>query len=166
MDGERYIGVALDYSKSSIYSLQWTVENILRKGDQLIVIVVNRDMVLEGGQGHLWEQSGSPLIPLQETQEPGVRSHYQLKDDEEVEKALQEAAVSKKATVLYKVYWGDAKEKICTAVSDAPITLLVMGCRGLGALKRTFMGSVSNYVSNNVNCPVTIVKLPANVSAS
>lgn len=59
MNGERYIGVALDYSKSSIYSLQWTVQNILREGDQLIVIVVNKDMVLEGGQGHLWEQSGS-----------------------------------------------------------------------------------------------------------
>lgn len=38
------------------------------------------------------------LIPLQEIQEPGVRNHYQLKDDEEVEKALQEAAVSKKVT--------------------------------------------------------------------
>jgi hypothetical protein len=59
MDGQRYIGVALDYSKSSVYALQWTVENILREGDQLIVIVVNKDMVLEGGQGHLWEKSGS-----------------------------------------------------------------------------------------------------------
>lgn len=54
------------------------------------------------------------LIPLQEVQEPGVRDHYQLKDDEEVHKALQEAAVSKKVKsqghFLYLLFFSLARQ--------------------------------------------------------
>jgi len=159
MNGERYIGVALDYSPSSKYALKWTLENILRPNDHLIVVVVNKEMLLEGGAGVLWEKTGTPLIPLAAAEDAHTQHNYQLKIDEEVSKILQEAA-AKKITVVYKVYWGDPKEKISSAVVDAPLDNLVMGCRGLSALKRTFMGSVSNYVTNNVPCPVTIVKLP------
>ena len=38
--------------------------------------------------------------------------------------------------VLFKVYWGDAREKICDAVVDLPVDCIVMGSRGLGSLKR------------------------------
>jgi nucleotide-binding universal stress UspA family protein len=159
MNGERYIGVALDYSASAKYALKWTLDNILRPNDHLIVIVVNKDMLLEGGVGVLWEKTGTPLIPLAVAESAQNAQSYQLKMDEEVTKILHEAA-AKKVTVVFKVYWGDPKEKISSAVVDAPLDSLVMGCRGLSAIKRTIMGSVSNYVTNNVPCPVTIVKLP------
>lgn len=159
MSGVRYIGVALDYSPSSKYALKWALDNILRPNDHLIVVVVNREVLLEGGTAVLWEKSGTPFIPLADAEDAHIQRTYQLKIDEEVTKTLHEAA-AKKITVVYKVYWGDPKEKISSAVVDAPLDNLVMGCRGLSALKRTFMGSVSNYVTNNVPCPVTIVKLP------
>lgn len=87
------------------------------------------------------------------------QNQYQLKLDEELTNALHEAT-AKKIVVVFKVYWGDPKEKLCNAAVDAPLDFLVMGCRGLSAVKRTILGSVSNYVTNNVPCPVTIVKLP------
>lgn len=59
MNGERYIGVALDYSPSSKYALKWTIDNILRPNDHLIVVVVNKDFHLEGGTAVLWEKTGS-----------------------------------------------------------------------------------------------------------
>lgn len=49
---------------------------------------------------------------------------------------LTECCLCMQITVVYKVYWGDPKEKISSAVVDAPLDSLVMGCRGLSALKR------------------------------
>ena len=38
--------------------------------------------------------------------------------------------------VLAKIYWGDAREKLCDAVDDLKVDNFVLGCRGLGPLKR------------------------------
>jgi hypothetical protein len=38
--------------------------------------------------------------------------------------------------VVAKVYWGDAKEKICDAVIEIPLDALIMGSRGFGTFKR------------------------------
>ena len=39
-DGERRIGVAMDYSDSSKKALAWAVDNLLRHGDTLVVLHV------------------------------------------------------------------------------------------------------------------------------
>ena len=62
MNGERYVGVALDYSPGSRYALKWTIDNVLRENDHLIILVVNKDSILEGGQAALWESSGTRKI--------------------------------------------------------------------------------------------------------
>jgi nucleotide-binding universal stress UspA family protein len=159
MSAERYFGVALDYSPSSKYALKWAIENVVKEGDHLVLVVVHKE-VLEGGQVHLWGKTGSPLVPYESLTDPSIQKAYQLKWDEEVLHSLKEAVTVKKLTVVAKVYWGDAKEKICDAVIEIPLDALIMGSRGFGTFKRTLLGSVSNHVLNSVPCPVTVVKLP------
>ncbi|CAI7797356.1 unnamed protein product [Closterium sp. NIES-54] len=55
-------------------------------------------------------------------------------------------AVSRKA--------GDARAELCEAVERQAIELLVVGSRGLGAISRAMLGSVSDYLIHNASCPV------------
>ena len=48
--------------------------------------------------------------------------------------------------------------KIVQYAKDESFDLIVMGNRGLSSISRFFMGSVSHYVVDNAQCPVTIVK--------
>ncbi|KAK2979957.1 hypothetical protein RJ640_017972 [Escallonia rubra] len=55
---------------------------------------------------------------------------------------------------------GDPKEIVCQTVEKLDIQLLVLGSHGRGALKRAFLGSVSNYCVHNAKCPVLVVRKP------
>jgi nucleotide-binding universal stress UspA family protein len=47
---------------------------------------------------------------------------------------------------------------ICKAASEINASLVVIGTRGLGKIRRTFMGSVSDYVLHHAHVPVLICR--------
>eukprot|EP01018_Ginkgo_biloba_P029671 Gb_20771 [translate_table: standard] len=56
-----------------------------------------------------------------------------------------------------EVLVGEVKERLCQAVKKHGADFLVMGTHGHGFFKRVFMGSVSDYCSQNATCPVLLV---------
>jgi len=42
-------------------------------------------------------------------------------------------------TVLMKIYWGDARERLCEAIDQVPLDSLTLGNRGLGPLQRCLL---------------------------
>ncbi|KAI5650915.1 hypothetical protein M9H77_36920 [Catharanthus roseus] len=155
---DRRVGVAVDFSPCSRKALNWAVENVVRKGDHLILVTIRPEGHYESGEMQLWETTGSPLIPLSEFSDPHIMKKYGVTPDVETLEIVNTAARQKEIVVLMKIYWGDAREKLCESVDDIPLDCIILGNRGLGTIKRAIMGSVSNYVVNNATCPVTVVK--------
>ncbi|KAK1390383.1 Adenine nucleotide alpha hydrolases-like superfamily protein [Heracleum sosnowskyi] len=158
MEAERRVGVAVDFSDCSKKALKWAIDNVARKGDHLILINIQPEGYYEGGEMQLWEATGSPFVPLSEFSDSNAMKKYGVKPDAETLDIVNTAAAQKEFLALMKIYWGDAREKLCEAVDDIPLSCLVIGNRGLGKIKRAIMGSVSNHVVNNAHCPVTVVK--------
>jgi len=50
------------------------------------------------------------------------------------------------------------KESVVKYAKDKAIETIFVGTRGLGAVKRFFLGSFSNYIVNHADCDVMVVK--------
>ncbi|XP_057492631.1 universal stress protein PHOS32-like [Actinidia eriantha] len=159
MGKARTIGIGMDYTPTSKSALRWTIDNLVESGDLIIIIHV-RSPKSDPTNKKLFENTGSPLIPLEEFREINVSKKYGLTPDLEVLDMLDYASRTKAVEVVAKVYWGDPREKLCGCVENLKIDSLVLGSRGLGVIKRVLLGSVSNYVAQNASCPVTVVKGP------
>lgn len=61
MAGDRRFGVAVDFSKSSKRALSWAIDNLVNKGDTLILIHVKQGE-LDEAKHALWAQSGSRML--------------------------------------------------------------------------------------------------------
>ncbi|CAI9758122.1 unnamed protein product [Fraxinus pennsylvanica] len=153
----RLVGIGMDYSPTSKSALTWAINNLIEEGDQIVVVHVVSPKA-DPTNKQLFEDTGSPLIPLEEFREINVSKHYGLTPDPEVLDMLDTVSRTKRVKVVAKVYWGDPREKLIDAVEQLKLDSLVVGSRGLGVLKRVLLGSVSNYVVHNAPCPVTVVK--------
>ncbi|NNM02424.1 MAG: universal stress protein [Nitrosopumilus sp.] len=62
------------------------------------------------------------------------------------------------ATFKYKTGGGHTGSEIVKAAEKGKFDMIVLGARGIGGAKETFLGSTSNYVMHKTKLPVLIVK--------
>lgn len=53
---------------------------------------------------------------------------------------------------------GDPGHAILTTAEECKATCIVVGSRGVGSLRRTIMGSVSDYILHHSNIPVLVYR--------
>ncbi|HWJ04013.1 MAG TPA: universal stress protein [Verrucomicrobiae bacterium] len=56
-----------------------------------------------------------------------------------------------------QLYMGNPPDKICQLAAEGGYDLIVIGSRGLGAIKGYLLGSVSDRVSHHAKCSVLII---------
>ncbi|RXH81224.1 hypothetical protein DVH24_005138 [Malus domestica] len=158
-DGRHESGSGGGFLAGQQGALKWVVENVVRKCDHLILVVVRPEENYEQGEMQLWGFIGSPLIPVKKFSDPTIMKKYGMTPDAETIN-IANTATQKEVTV------GNAREKILEAIDKTSLSFLVIGNRGLGKLKRVIMGNVSNHIVNNALCPVTVVKTSSESHAS
>ncbi|XP_010516491.1 PREDICTED: uncharacterized protein LOC104792132 isoform X1 [Camelina sativa] len=163
--------VAIDESKNSFDALQWVVEHLRD------VISAEPETGQEGGLLTLVHVHPTYLQYIYPS--GGTASAVYATDSvpEQVRKAREESTTNlftraleicrgKMVKTETMILEGDPKEMICQAVEQTHVDLLVLGSRGLGMIKRAFLGSVSDYCAQHAKRPILIVRPPRETSTS
>ncbi|XP_018434855.1 universal stress protein PHOS34 isoform X2 [Raphanus sativus] len=162
--------VAIDESDSSFYALQWVIDHFSN------LLMTTEAAQAEGGLLTVVHvQSPSHHFAAFPAGPGGATVYASSSMIESVKKAQQEASAALLSRALQMcrgkqirtetmVLEGDAKDIICQAVEQMHVDLLVVGSRGLGKIRRAFIGSVSDYCAHHANCPILIVKPPKEIN--
>ncbi|CAG8550765.1 12472_t:CDS:2 [Ambispora gerdemannii] len=148
----RVIVIAIDHSSHSQYAFDWATKNLLRKETDLVVLVNVRPITSIPGPyaiGAAYMDFSDVVLNIEEQHR--ANSHQLL---QEYALKLKQQNFACKAIAMR----GDARDEIVRKVEEVCADSLVIGSRGLGALKRTILGSVSDYCSHICRCTVIIVK--------
>ncbi|KAL8229952.1 hypothetical protein R6Q57_014852 [Mikania cordata] len=152
---KKKVMVAIDESEYSRYALEWALQNLHESiaNKQLLIFTVQP--ISTYSYLHASAYGATPPELIRNIQENQKRIAHSLLD--QAKDICNKYGIT--AETVTEV--GDPKELICEAVEKWMIQLLVLGSHSRGALKRAFLGSVSNHCVQNVNCAVLVVKKTA-----
>lgn len=151
LEGGRTVLIAVDASEHSRAAFEWYMENIYGKDDIVVIAHIPETPDLPNLS---FKQDGLHL-PVDEWKKV---IEEQIAKVNKLEADYESDLVSKK--VHYKMAAGEPSKKIGESIINTSerekVDLIVMGTRGLSPLRRTFLGSVSDYVIRHTNVPVVV----------
>jgi len=104
-----------------------------------------------------------PPPPLLSWQAPGGMLGIHEAEQEELEKALREAAdgVPDDLSVTTQLLDGDPARELLRLAREGDFDVIVMGSRGRGRVTAALLGSVSNRVMHDAGVPVIVIHRPS-----
>lgn len=144
--------LAVDSSEHSRHAAEWIAANVLRTGDSATALtVLPTPMELTQSMA-----VGDPMfapVYLESLVQEAVNAANALLDT--TAKALCKDGVAVEKVLLR----GEVRDSIVdwAGAARGP-AVLVIGTRGMGALKRTFLGSTADYCVHHCGIPVLVVR--------
>ncbi|XP_021637893.2 uncharacterized protein LOC110633555 isoform X2 [Hevea brasiliensis] len=158
---ERKVMLAIDESEYSHYALIWVLDNLkesLTKSPLFIFMAQpppkNYPFAASLGSARMYCSVSAAPDFVNSVKENNKKLALAF-----LEKA-KEICASRGVNAEIITEEGDPKTAICNVVQKLNISMLVLGERGLGKIKRALLGSVSNYCVQYAKCPVLVVKKP------
>lgn len=147
---KRVVLCAVDASVHSRNAFDWYLSNVWTSGDLVVVVYCPEVPNLP----YLSFKKGIAL-PVDKWKDLMSEVHKRTwKLEEEYEFKCRERKLS------YKVVaetGGHPGESICQLAEREGAGMIVMGSRGMGAVKRFFLGSVSEYVVRHSSIPTVVI---------
>ncbi|KAH0978163.1 hypothetical protein GBA52_027882 [Prunus armeniaca] len=156
---ENKIVVAVDESEESMHALSWCLGNLSSSkntSNTLVLLYVKPPPVHSTFDAAGYMFSSDVVATMEKYGTDMVNSVMQR-----AEAVYRNFHTNAHVHIERMVGRGDPKDVICNTVEKLRADTLVMGSHGYGFLKRTLVGSVSDYCAKHVGCPVVIVKHPA-----
>jgi nucleotide-binding universal stress UspA family protein len=149
----RTIVIALDESPVSKATLEWSVDNLIHKGDNIRLV-----SIVDSNNRPVYATPGGVPIEIESApdKEQLARRSAMLDEYRNIAKKKVGDAGVKASTVVSRSLGtsSDHGREICEFAAESQADILVMGSRGYGSFKRSIMsmfglGSVSNFVLNH-----------------
>jgi nucleotide-binding universal stress UspA family protein len=144
----RFCVVAVDGSTQAHNAFNWHLDNIHREGDTIILV-------------HVAEYNINIGLPGKAAAVDEICEAVKKRNDEignmtdEFMNVLRAKHIPGKLLVLQ----GDKPGELITkAAQEEKADIITIGTRGLGKIRRTVLGSVSEYTLHHAHCPVTVVR--------
>ncbi|XP_076448398.1 universal stress protein in QAH/OAS sulfhydrylase 3'region-like isoform X2 [Babylonia areolata] len=143
----RRVLIAMDGSEHSFFAFDWLMEHWQLQGVEVLV-------------GHCPDYSGFAEAPMMTTDPAMIGRLIQSQEDEvnaivsKIKNKLSQHGVRGKLLRLQ----GVAGPAIVRAAEEEGVTCIVTGSRGLGTVRRTLLGSVSDYVLHHAHVPVLVCR--------
>ncbi|KAK2187653.1 hypothetical protein NP493_158g02010 [Ridgeia piscesae] len=140
--------IAIDGSQQSEQAFYWYVKNVHKEGNN-VVLVHGQEL---------------PPMPTRDSWDQQMQAGKKKRDEIQgkyMEKFQQCGIKGKFISDFEK-----PGEFICETAKKENASYVVMGTRGLGKIRRTIMGSVSDYVVHHATCPVLVCRNAEKTSAA
>lgn len=149
-ESERKILIAVDGSPQSKHAVEYAVSNILRQGDHVLVVHAQEPLL-----NYIAVYEADMVIsPFNDPKIEMDRQRAGLAIAKECAKPIQEAHFSCETRLLV----GNPRESILEYVEQEGASLVIVGSRGMGTLKRTLVGSTSDFLVHHCKVPVLVVR--------
>ncbi|KAH3880610.1 hypothetical protein DPMN_004529 [Dreissena polymorpha] len=144
---ESHVLIAMDESPHSDYAFEWYLENVHKPNTYVILF-------------HAVEYHMIATMPM------GVGSAELINQTIMEEKGRAEAYLKKLTTMMkehhlhgkVKQTTGQPRSEIIRVAEEEKADLIICGTRGMGKVRRTLMGSVSDHVLHHSHVPVLICR--------
>jgi nucleotide-binding universal stress UspA family protein len=147
----RTVALALDNSSHSEFAFTWALENLIQPSDHVVLLHVRPYVFAPVLYTPAFMEFSDEYRKMDEANKQF--SHELIR---KYAKELVQRNISARGVALR----GDPRDEIVYKVKDLKADVLIMGSRGMGAVKRTFLGSTSDYVLHHSHCTVVIPKKP------
>eukprot|EP01083_Nonionella_stella_P195831 720984_1 len=145
----------MDNSEYSQKAINFVYQDLVRDNDAILLISIWEEAMVNQLVTELDSQFIHPQIkPKDHSKQTDLKNTFDQAQCFKNHIKLTALLVESTARMNTKTIG----EELCDFVEKMGIDILVVGTRGLGALKKAFLGSVSTYVASNAKCTVTIVK--------
>lgn len=139
---KRVVAIAVDESKFAEQAFDFYLANVKKDGDYLVLIHCPELYDLSLASPAVVDQ----LLRELSAKVKALEEKYKVK--------IQQAHLNGK----FRTGQGKPGEVVCKVAAEEGAQLIVTGTRGLGTVRRTFLGSVSDYIIHHAHVPVLICR--------